>query len=911
MMAQGEEKQKRYNGWYKFYERGFVGIKDRDEKVLVAPSLGYTDIGELKDFIAIAKKNDKCGLIDTEGNQLCPFIYDRLVFIGEGCYKAGILQRPNAGLVVEYADTSHVYEILNVEGKVLCSRDRGFNYVSEVCNGEVTVSINGKCGVADLQGNILVPLQHKYIQPLGEEMYLVSYHGSDNYWATIVDRNGNVMIPAEMHFRDIHRFYGGVAVAYQDGKWGLIDKHGKHIADFDFTFAEEWGEGYFKVERGAKKNIMRHDGSLVLTEWHNDVFKVNNGFFLFSNTIRKSKTNPKTRYTYGLAHVNGDIIFPMIFDRAQWMKDNWAVYAEIGTKPYVLTPLGSVYDPERSHLPKKISINFPDLIEKFANWTLPGVQFYYRDTNALAKAEDIYHVGDIVRAGFFVDVTTKLLRPTTKTRFLIASAHAAPLCEIDDLCQQNPNVNKWGWCVLHPNSYFKVMDVYKVGNVTQVFLLHIPPTAAILVGRSEMAMKFINEATGSEHTLVGMARKSLDEKVTMDVHPRSLDKEWMERTAHPVGLDDEQQPLPLQAVEDPDDPQIVNMSNLIHKLAHDEDIEGFFELEDNFPWSGIEGSVCEGCIYARGIVGKGEGCGRLFQKSFRERYIKGRCEYRKTDLFIPSEAEKRKKREDALAKDTTEKQSDVFAVRLLKEFIDEVLEGDIDKLVDFDLSTIVENRKYHERPLWRSPILQSVMALAFSDAYVGMNVDSIVHLKFRIDEINTTQMLFGANILDQYFKGMDKFNPTREQQQRAMSVAHLANCIGNMWVMPNKFGVDYKQKYKEYFDKVLIAMFGVMTDAPKKDRDMQAALYNSRKLMPDYQGEESFYKFVERNMFEDFVDSNGKPKQVFMGVWSYMKDLDAPTYFKAVDEFCTFMESFVRNRGKRIVERLKTILSNN
>lgn len=107
----------------------------------------------------------------------------------------------------------------------------------------------------------------------------------------------------------------GIARVYDDGKWYLIDRTEKRVSD-GYTYIEEWGEGYYKAELGAKKNILRPDGSIVLRVWHNDVYKVKHGFFVFSNTIRKSKTNPKTRYTYGVAHVNGDVIFPMIFDLA-------------------------------------------------------------------------------------------------------------------------------------------------------------------------------------------------------------------------------------------------------------------------------------------------------------------------------------------------------------------------------------------------------------------------------------------------------------------------------------------------------------------------------------------------------------------------------------------------------------------
>ena len=103
-----EEKRKN-NGWLPYYEHGFVGIKDNDENIIVSPDLGYTEIGELKENTAIARKEDKCYLINGDGIALCS-AYDRLVYIGVGYYKGGILVHPNDHLVVEYQDTSFVYE---------------------------------------------------------------------------------------------------------------------------------------------------------------------------------------------------------------------------------------------------------------------------------------------------------------------------------------------------------------------------------------------------------------------------------------------------------------------------------------------------------------------------------------------------------------------------------------------------------------------------------------------------------------------------------------------------------------------------------------------------------------------------------------------------------------------------------
>ena len=357
----------------------------------------------------------------------------------------------------------------------------------------------------------------------------------------------------------------------------------------------------------------------------------------------------------------------MIFDRAHWLEKGDGIYAEIGTQPYIITLDGSIYDPARGHLPKKVKIDYKDFFEKFANWTLPGLQFFYRDTDAPVIVDTTYHVGDVLRAGFFVDVTTKLQKPAHKTRFLIASAHTAMMCEIPERCQQNPKVKEWNLCTLHFNSYFKVMDVYEKESVTQIFLLHIPGAAAFFLGHDETAMNFVNEATGQETTLIEMARKSLDEKMRMDVHPRSLDKEFVERMHHPIGLDEECYPVDPNKQDELTEGDIANLSSMIHKLANDADLKDFIKVEDNFPDRGVNGTVCEGCIYANGIQGKGEGCGRLFIKSFRERYLKGRCEYRKTDIAKPSFFEEMDQYHKKIEKEKVEKACDTYALNKLKK----------------------------------------------------------------------------------------------------------------------------------------------------------------------------------------------------------------------------------------------------
>lgn len=907
--------EKKYNGRFQFWDHGRLGLKDRDDNIIISPELGYTEIREQDGSdAAIVRKGDKWALTDLDGNPRCPFIYDRIVFIGENCYKAGIWVRHDDDVrVVEYADTRMTYAILNEKGETLCGRDKGYTYVSEIHEGETTAAMNGRCGIIDLKGNVIIDFKHKYIQPLGEGHYLLSLDNDENYYSTVVDVDGRVMIPSTMKYRSIYNFKNGVARANQDGKWGLIDDTGNKVGEFDYQFIDEWGEGFYKVEKGAKKNIMRPDGSIVLQEWFNDVFQVKNGFFIFGNTIRKSKTNPKTRYINGVAHVSGDVIFPMIFERLFWFDDDMALYAEIEKKPYILTLNGGIYDPQQSHLPKKINIDEASFFEKLANWVLPGLQFFYRDTNAPIEASRIYHVGDTIRAGFFVDVTTKLLKPAHRTRFIIASAHAALFFENEQMVKDNPNIAKWNLATLHFNSYFKVMDVYETPLCTQVFLLHIPKSAAMLLGGST-GIQFLDQATGSKTTLVQMARNSLDEKMKMEFHERSFDEEWCQRMEQPVGMSEELTLYPLNPVPEPEDGYAANLSKLVHILAEDADIDFKTEVSDNFPWKGVEGEVCGGCIFANTIVGKGEGCEKLHKEEFRVNYIKGICPHRKTKPEDESEYERRERWAAEEAKDKAEKSSDIYAIRLIKEFVQEKLGGDINKLRDYDLSTLQDDSKYGDIDISRSNLAKAIVSLVFGGNWPELSVDSLNHYDYKLAPICHYQNLFGANIMDQYFKGLQKLEPSEDLHRRAVKCAHMSYHIGNLIVLPNKLNdretltLYRSTKYRGYMDQFLEAVYKVMTEQKRHDLHIKGLLFKNRKMLVDYQGAEGFVKLLQAMMLEPFMDEAGQPKRVFKGVWSSMKDLDNETYMEAVEEYISFCNVFIPKRGERMIERIRQLI---
>lgn len=81
------------------------------------------------------------------------------------------------------------------------------------------------------------------------------------------------------------------------------------------------------------------------------------------------------------------------------------------------------------------------------------------------------------------------------------------------------------------------------------------------------------------------------------------------------------------------------------------------EIADSW-FTGTEGKVCEGCIYSGGIhrqdndspAGEIMGCGRCLRATFKTSYTSGKCKFRKTNIFTPSEFELEAKHNEEVRK---------------------------------------------------------------------------------------------------------------------------------------------------------------------------------------------------------------------------------------------------------------------
>jgi hypothetical protein len=408
------------------------------------------------------------------------------------------------------------------------------------------------CGLIDVRGNVIIPFEYDNVKPFDKEGYAQFEVG--NYWGTI-DRDGVKHISPKMKFQQIGNFVDSIAPAKIDTKWGLIDTNGNKITTFQYYEIEDCSNGVFYTRLNPKLyGYLKPDGTQLFQKWFERIDRFNNS----NVAIFKEDTK------YGISHINGTIITPSIYDDITWDDTNENLIASINGNTRILSPSGIILFEQNNEVP-----NFDvDFLERTMNWVLPGLTFYYRDTNFPINVEAVYKKGAIIRAGAFIDLTHKAQKPVSKIRFIVTSSHVARLFEIEDICRQNPKIERWRLSTLHYNSYFKIMDVYKVEEQYQIFLLHIP-YKAISFFVNDTAF-ILNAGGTSEDTFVDMARQSFNNKMQLERLYTLDEPEWVERTYIPIGSDENGNLLPL-TYGLPDSDEILAFYNSIRKLAIDTD----------------------------------------------------------------------------------------------------------------------------------------------------------------------------------------------------------------------------------------------------------------------------------------------------------------------------------------------------
>lgn len=160
-------------------------------------------------------------------------------------------------------------------------------------------------------------------------------------------------------------------------------------------------------------------------------------------------------------------------------------------------------------------------IEEAYNDTFSGLTMYYRDCELKQELISKYNVDQIIMERGFTDVSNFAEGLSKNLRYAIASNKAVNMGQI------NPDVAKFGFNLISAPSHYKVLDIYKIGNQTQILLLHFDEKFIDI---------FKSTKSNIEKKVIGMGRQSLDKKIQMRPNDDLNGKEWSERTQFPIGM---------------------------------------------------------------------------------------------------------------------------------------------------------------------------------------------------------------------------------------------------------------------------------------------------------------------------------------------------------------------------------------
>ena len=162
-------------------------------------------------------------------------------------------------------------------------------------------------------------------------------------------------------------------------------------------------------------------------------------------------------------------------------------------------------------------------IEEAYNDTFSGLTMYYRDCELKNDFVSKYQIHQIIMEKRFTDVSSFAEGLGKNLRYAIASNKAVNMGQI------NPDVAKFGFNLISAPSYYKVLDIYKVGEQTQILLLHFDEKYLEI---------FKSTKSNIEEKVVGMGKESLDKKIQMKPSEILNGNDWSQRTQFPIGMSD-------------------------------------------------------------------------------------------------------------------------------------------------------------------------------------------------------------------------------------------------------------------------------------------------------------------------------------------------------------------------------------
>lgn len=322
-------------------------------QVTVKDNLSYDYAGTHNSYIRVTNGN-KYGLLDRNGNEVIPLIYDSLTFVADDLVAVG--QNLEAG---EKNTGTVKCGLMDMAGNWVVSPK--YDRIDPFYEDMAAVYVNNTMGFIDKTGKEVIPLRYPAAVSNNVEVWPDDVFGRLGIiWAfrsgfsdgvacvrkggvtSVIDKKGKVLFETGLL---INGFSNGRAKAVQvppdDGpqdnmiittmslKYGYMDKTGEMVIPAIYDDAYDFSEGYAVVGKQNSNGetlygAIDRTGNVVVPLIYHGMTPFHEGM---ARVYEQDEEEPGHWYKYGFVNTKGELVVPMIYHEASNYSNGMAVVA--------------------------------------------------------------------------------------------------------------------------------------------------------------------------------------------------------------------------------------------------------------------------------------------------------------------------------------------------------------------------------------------------------------------------------------------------------------------------------------------------------------------------------------------------------------------------------------------------------
>ena len=249
---------------------------------------------------------------------------------------------------------------------------------------------------------------------------------------------------------------------------------------------------------------------------------------------------------------------------------------------------------------------------------------------------------------------------------------------------------------------------------------------------------------------------------------------------------------------------------------------------------------------------------------------------------------------------------------LIASFIKEKLDGDVNRLASYPLGQLRYDKKYgcpgRNFDSDDTELMRAIYCVVFDEAWKNISMENLGDGRLRGDTLNTYNTLFSAP-WNERFTAI--WHPDEDLVEKIKQFQITFHTIGNMAVLPDRRIGEWSinkhrgchDEWHDYEDRFLAALYKVLTRKPDRDPDLEELVTLNSEDFEPYYGEEGWWRFINLNMLEYYVNIVYEPVVSSLG-YTYWRGgyTNKERFFAECHRYIDFSTSIINDRAKRMID---------